>query len=131
ALVLLGMLAGCSRPDPNRVQGYVEGEFVYVASPLAGQLDRLHVQRGLQIKAGDPLFVLDFRPEKAARDEAERRLAQARANWEDSKKGKRPSELESLNAQFKQASAALVLSEKEFDRQEQLRKSGAGGLDDY
>ena len=28
--------AGCAKPDPNRIQGYVEGEFVYVASPRAG-----------------------------------------------------------------------------------------------
>jgi hypothetical protein len=40
----------------------------------------LHVQRGAQGKADDPLFWLDSTSEQAARDEAERRLAQDRAD---------------------------------------------------
>ena len=39
AALLLGVFAGCDPPASNRVQGYVEGEFVYVASPLAGALE--------------------------------------------------------------------------------------------
>ena len=89
ALLLLLTLAGCGGEDGNRVQGYVEGEFVYVASPLAGQLESLAVPRGKQVQPGDPLFALDSRPEKAARNEAERRLQQSRATLEDLKKGKK------------------------------------------
>ncbi|MCP9448853.1 MAG: HlyD family efflux transporter periplasmic adaptor subunit [Nitrospira sp.] len=112
--------AGCSNSDPNLVQGYVEGEYVYVASPLPGTLESLSVQRGTQVKEGDPLFVLDSAAEQAARDEAERRLAQARANLEDAKKGKRPAEIEAIKAQLKQARAALKLAESEFARHEAL-----------
>ena len=57
------------------------------------------------MKAGDPLFALEPEPETAARDEADRRVAQARANLEDAKKGQRPTEIESLEAQL-QARAA-------------------------
>src|SRR5207249_3521475 len=117
-LLLLCHLPGCSSPEPKRVQGYVEGEYVYVASPLAGTLETLSVRRGDQVSAGAPLFALDAVPEKAARDEAERKLAMNRANWEDAKKGKRPSEIESLEAQLKQAKAALDLSEKLLERQD-------------
>ena len=35
------LFAGCSDPSKDRLQGYVEGELVYVASPLAGQLKTL------------------------------------------------------------------------------------------
>lgn len=129
-LAALCIFSSCSRPALNRVQGYVEGEFVYVASSLAGALESLHVQRGAQVKAGDPLFALESASEKAARDEAERRLAQARASLEDAKKGKRPSEIESIEAQLKQARAALMLSEKEFARQEKLLSSGATASQD-
>jgi len=120
ALAALSILVSCNRSDRNRVQGYVEGEFMYVASPYAGALESLQVQRGAQVKEGDPLFWLDSTSEKAARDEAERRLAQARANLEDTKKGKRPSEIESIKAQLTQAREALKLSESEFARQEAL-----------
>jgi HlyD family secretion protein len=69
ALALLLLFAGCSDPKKDRFQGYVEGEFVYVASPLAGQLETLSVQRGQQVTAGQPLFALDETTEKAAREQ--------------------------------------------------------------
>ncbi len=131
ALLMLCLLTGCRSSNPNRVQGYVEGEFVYVASPLAGALEALYVQRGGQVKAGDPLFALESTPERAARDEAARRLVQGRAQWEDAKKGKRPSEIDSLEAQLKQAKAALTLSERELARQTPLVRSHATSAEDF
>ena len=119
-IAALCIFSSCDRPNPNQVQGYVEGEFVYVASPFAGRLESLQVERGTQVKTGVPLFTLESTSEKAARDEAERRLAQARASLEDAKKGKRPSEIESIEAQLKQVQAALAFSEKEFARQGEL-----------
>ena len=121
AIVGAAVLVACNRPPSDRVQGYVEGEFVYVASPFAGQLEALSVRRGGQVRAGEALFALERVSEKAARDEAERRLSQALANLEDAKKGKRPTEIDSLKAQLKQAQAALRLSSREVIRQEGLR----------
>ena len=130
-LAALACWTGCGRPDANRLQGYVEGEFVYVASPLAGALESLRVRRGVQVSQGDELFGLENGLEKAARDEAERRLAQARANLEDLKKGRRPSEIQSIEAQLLQARAALGLSEKELARQQELLRSpGATAVQD-
>jgi HlyD family secretion protein len=83
------LAAACSRSADPRLQGYVEGEFVYVASPLGGALESLFVRRGQQVKAGDPLFVLDSTAERAARD---------------------------------QAKAALVMSEKDFARMQELTR---------
>ncbi len=125
AALLLGAVAGCRRTDTNRIQGYVEGQFVYVAAPVAGTLESLDVQRGVQVNAGDPLYTLDQQPQQDLVNEAAQRLAQARASWEDAQKGKRPSEIESLEAQLRQAQDALALSDKEFARQEQLVASGA------
>lgn len=125
AIAALCVFHGCRRPAPNEVQGYVEGEFVYVASPLAGVLEALHVQGGAQVAAGDPLFTLDDAPETALRDEARYRLAQARAGLEDARKGRRPSEIESTEAQLGQTQATLALSEKELARQEELSRYGA------
>jgi HlyD family secretion protein len=127
-IALAGALAGCSRSDSTRVQGYVEGEFVFVASPLAGQLDALDVRRGAEVKKGDPLFSLESGAERANRDEAARKLAQARATLEDLKRGQRPSEIQALEAQLQQAQAAAVLSQKEFVRQEKLVRTGASAV---
>lgn len=74
ALLALLAMASCRDQPNDRFQGYVEGEFVYVASPFAGQLDSLFVQRGQQVTAGQPLFALDETAEKAARDQAQAAL---------------------------------------------------------
>lgn len=122
ALLLLCALFGCSRSSspPGTIQGYVEGEFVYIAAPFPGKLEKLFVQRGYQVKAGDPLFELENVQEKTALDESMLRLAQIRAQLADAKKGKRPTEIESGTAQLKLAQVALQFAEKELVRQEKL-----------
>ena len=75
------LLAGCRKAPSGRVQGYVEGEYVYVSSPLGGILDHLAVQRGQQVTAGQPLFSLDPTMEVAARDQARAALALSEATF--------------------------------------------------
>lgn len=123
-LAALCIFTGCSHPAPDLVQGYIDGEFVYVSSPYAGTLKTLHVRQGAQVKAGDILFTLENVSERSAKDEADWRLKQARENLKDAQKGKRSSEIEAIEAQLKQAEAALSLSEKELNRQESLFLSG-------
>jgi HlyD family secretion protein len=131
-LVAIGVLqSSCQRPDDRVVQGYVEGEFVYVASPMAGALQTLSVARGAQVREGAPLFNLENGFEKAGRDEAWRKVGQARANLNDAKAGQRPTELESIQAQIDQARAALALSQKDFERQDALAKSGVASKQDW
>ncbi len=125
-LTLFGFVTGCGLAPSGKVQGYVEGEFVYIASPLAGTLNTLNVQRGDEVDAGAPLFSLEDTSERAALEEAQRRLAQAKANLNDLRKGRRPSEIAALEAQLKQARAALAFSAKELARQEQLLAAGVG-----
>lgn len=126
AIVLASLtMASCERPASRVLQGYVEGEFVYVSPPSAGKLAKLHVERGRQVKTGELLFEIENTPEKAVRDEAAHRLAQSKSTLEDAKKGKRPTEIDSIQAQLKQAKEALALSEIELSRQEKLTKTGA------
>lgn len=121
ALVALAAAVGLGGDGgPLQVQGYVEGEYVYVAAPVAGRLQTLQVARGDRVAAGDPLFQLDRSSEQPARDDAAARLARAEANLADLRKGKRPSELESIKAQLSQANAMLQLSESELKRRQQL-----------
>lgn len=131
SLLVLSSLSGCNESEPQCIQGYVEGEYIYVSSPLAGTLETLSVRRGDRVSNGVPLFALDAVPERAARDEAERKLAMTRANWEDTKKGKRPSEIESLEAQLKQAKSALILSESVMARQAELYRTNATAKEDW
>jgi HlyD family secretion protein len=102
------------------VQGYVEGEYVYVGSPVAGRLETLDVARGAHVAEGAPLFQLDRSSEQPARDDAAARLARAEASLADLRKGKRPSEIDSIQAQLAQANAMLKLSEAKLERRKPL-----------
>ena len=46
ALPLVLLLAACGSKDDRPLQGYIEGEYVRVAAPFAGTLEKLSVQRG-------------------------------------------------------------------------------------
>ncbi|HVT63459.1 MAG TPA: hypothetical protein VHD33_08245, partial [Legionellaceae bacterium] len=62
ALCIFISLFLCSCADnesASTFQGYVEGEFVYVSSPIGGRLDYLKVRRGQTIKEKAPLFALE------------------------------------------------------------------------
>jgi HlyD family secretion protein len=130
ALFALALAAGCDGRPSNLIQGYVEGEFVYVSSPLAGTVKSLSVQRGQQVKTGDELFALDDVTETAALDEANRRITQAQANLDDAQKGKRPPEIASMEAQLEQTRVEEAMAEKDFTRQQNLSQTGAGTKQD-
>jgi HlyD family secretion protein len=95
AILTAVFVAGCSGNSPGAFQGYVEGEYVYVASPLGGALTNLAIARGDGVKSGQLLFTLERESEASAMRQAEKNLAQAKAN--------------------------LALSDNELTRREKLR----------
>lgn len=88
-------ITGCSPNSSNVFQGYIEGEYIYIASPLSGTLQNLAVARGDQVAAGQWLFQLERRSEADAARQASNNLSQAQAS--------------------------LALAEAEYARREQLR----------
>jgi HlyD family secretion protein len=120
AWIALAAAMGIGGDGPLQVQGYVEGEYVYVGAPVAGRLETLDVARGDRVEAGAPLFQLDRSSEQPARDDAAARLARAEATLADLRKGRRPSEIASIEAQLAQARAMLALSETKLERRRPL-----------
>jgi len=124
ALLLLGLAAyglrRLSQAGAEVFQGYVEAEYVHVASPVAGALSDLRVRRGQEVKAGAPLFVLEQDYERAALAVATQTLKQAADKLANLQKGQRPTELRAVSARLGQASTALRLAETEFKRRERL-----------
>ena len=109
-------LFGCGNNDQTFYQGYVEGDYVYVASSEPGRLDTLAVRRGQQVDANQPLYTLDATREAAARDQARAELSAARAQLEDIATGKRPPEVDVSLAQLAQAQAASRRSAAQLAR---------------
>ena len=102
-LPAVALLAACSAGAPSGYQGYVEGEFVNVASSIAGRLDRLAVARGDAIAAGAPLYALEAVNEAAAMRQATEEVNAAEARLADLKQGRRVPEQDVTRAQLAQA----------------------------
>jgi len=95
----VALLSGCAKSPSAGWQGYVEGEYVYIAAPVGGALVHLAVARGEPVKQGQLLFELERQAEAAVLTQAEKNLTQATAN--------------------------LTLSEATFQRRQELRNSPA------
>lgn len=118
------LLTACSKPASNTWQGYIEGEFVLLASPYAGQLQKLNVRRGDPVEQGKPVFALEQEAERAARVETEERLKNAEARLENLKIARRPPEVAAIRAQLEQARSARDLAKTQLAQQERLFKGG-------
>jgi HlyD family secretion protein len=120
-------LAACGNPNNGRMQGWIEGDFVFVGPDEMGRVETLNVREGDQVTSGAPLFAVDADLQQsdvntttAQVQEARERLRRLEAQQQ------RKEEIAVLEAQEKRAEAMLQLSTAEFDRQQQLSTKGAG-----
>ena len=111
---------GCKEEQQNYFQGYIEGEYLHVSSPIGGQLETLSVSRGMTVTTNDPLFTLDPTLETAAVAEAEQGLLRAENSHANITKGLRPSEIQAIEAKLEQAKATCNLTKIEYKRRHQL-----------
>ena len=117
-------LAACENEKPNKITGYTEGDYVYVAAPEGGWVTEVLVTRGAQVTAGDPLFTLDADAQLAQRNQAAAQSGQAQAQLADLRKPRRQDEIAALEATLKQAQANLQLAENDFARTNDLHGRG-------
>lgn len=117
---LAALVGACGEKTAPAWQGYVEGEYVLVAAPAAGRLERRFVDRGAQVKAGAPLFVLEQENEQAARQESQERLKNAQARLANLEGARRSPEIEAIRAQQREAEVARDLSAEQLARQQRL-----------
>ncbi|MFV0680326.1 HlyD family secretion protein [Ottowia sp.] len=122
---VLVTLAGCQQTQDTAWSGYAEGDYVYVAAPVAGRLAQLDVRGGEQVSAGAPLFALDATPEAQARDQAQAQLEAARAQSANLQTGRRPDEIAEIEAQVSQARVQADLAARDWARKAPLEKQGA------
>ena len=113
-------VSGCRPAHGGTYEGYVIGDYVLVASPAAGRLLRLPVERGARVEAGAELFSLDPRPEQDELAAASFSLASAQATREDLNKGQRPTEIATLEHEQKAAFAAQTYTDIQLKRSKEL-----------
>lgn len=118
------LLAACAERVERSWSGYVEGDYVYVASPFGGTLTRLDARRGQTVASGAALFALDAESERRTSEEAAARYEQALAQAADATKGRRADEIAVTRAQLVQARAQAELAAADLARQQKLVKQG-------
>lgn len=109
---------------PAVFSGYIEGEPLYLAAPIAGSVTAMYVVRGQDVAAGGRLFVVDPQQPLSARDQAAAQVAAAQAQAVDARKGQRPLELAVLEANVAAAEARARDAEAALRRVSALEAKG-------
>lgn len=99
-------LCSCSASENNFINGYVEGEYVYVSPSSGGILEEINVVKGQSVKTGDKLFAVDY-------DIWQTNLTKAQ------------NDVRAAQEQLSQAEATFINAEKEFNRSAKLVKTSA------
>lgn len=119
-LATIAMTFGLGASGGPVAHGYVEGEYLRIAAPVAGFLESLPVSRGQRIDKGAALFAIDSAVPLAERDRLAAALSQARSQLSDLRTGKRPEEIDVILAQKDQAEATLRRAKSDLERQQAL-----------
>jgi len=109
---------------PKVLSGYVEGEALYLAAPVAGTVRAVNVVRGQQVAPGQALFVVDPTQVRAQYDEATAEAQAAAAQAQDVRKGQRPTELAVFEANIAAAEARAIDARADLRRIEPLVRQG-------
>lgn len=124
ALLAAGFVMIPHRWERRTLTGYIEGEPLYLAAPLAGTVTSMYVARGDEVKAGGRLFVVDPQQSSQALRQAQAQLAEAQAEAIDARKGQRRTEIETLSANLAAAEARAGDAEITFHRTAELAAAG-------
>ena len=135
AVAVAVLMTACSQHQApaDSYQGYVEGEFVYMASSQAGALVDLAVERGQTVATDAPLFTLEAQNEADAVQQAAHQLQSAESQRADLLTGKRPPEVAVNQAQLEEARSDAQRADLQWRRDEEQYSAGViskGQLDD-
>jgi len=125
AAAIITVLVMVPRLKPAKtLSGYIEGEPLFLAAPIAGTVRSLAVERGAEVAAGQPLFVVDPAQVRAQADQASAQAQAAAAQAEDARKGQRPVELAVFEANIANAEAKARDAQATLRRVSTLARGG-------
>ncbi len=95
------------RASPRYASGFVESHQIGVGSRIGGRVELVHVEEGVQVAAGAPLFELNAYDLKERRAQAAASLAASEALLEKLRAGPREQEIAQARATSERMQAAL------------------------
>jgi len=118
-------MAGCLREDPVLIlSGRIEVDDVHVGSKIGGRVWKVNHEESDEVKAGEPVVLLEDMELAAQLDQAKASAAQAQANLDLLLVGTRKEDLDRAEAVVQARSAELILRKKGF-REEEVREAEA------
>ena len=129
ALFAVLATAGCRRADKDATivaSGHVEATEVTVSSKVPGRLERLSVDEGTAVRAGQELASLETTDTRLALDAARAERALADAELRLRLAGSRVEDVREAAAQVMRADADLAGVQKDLERMEGLLATGSG-----
>jgi HlyD family secretion protein len=127
--VIIAAIVGLSlwylvQPQPILIQGEADATRIDIAARIDGRVGKRPVERGNNVAAGQTLFEID-NPELLAKlHEAQAALDVATANLANIEAGTRAEEVAQRKAAVDVATANLTLSQRTYDRVNELAGSG-------
>jgi HlyD family secretion protein len=126
ALLTLMAVAGCDSPDATRASGTIEFTQTDVASTVPGRVERILVEEGATVKAGDTIAVLSQTGLPQDIQQRRARLSAAESELADLVRGARTEELERARAELR--SVASEAERTAADSVRLARLLAAGGI---
>lgn len=124
ALIVAFGLWLASRPAPEQIQGTVDADSVNVATKALARVDRLLVEEGARVQAGQVLAILSSPELSNAERQARGALDTAQALAAIAQSGARREDVESLRAVWLSAQAAANLGAVSSGRADRLFAEG-------
>jgi len=116
------LIAGCSNTHDGTIEasGTLEATEVKVSAKVGGQVERLLVQEGSQVKAGDTLAVLDHATLEIQLEQAQAGVELAQAQYQLLLNGARSEDLRSAEEAVNQSRSSAENAETDFKRMKEL-----------
>jgi HlyD family secretion protein len=125
-LLAIGLIvAGCGNGNDNVLQGWIEGDFIFVSPDEQGRIEQMLVRQGDAVKKGQLLFVLDTDLQEADLGVAEATLANAKQAFDraqqllQSKSGTQK-DFDLAQALYREAQARLAAAKTRLTRRRSL-----------
>src|SRR5262245_32124562 len=90
AFVLFVFAAGCTKSDVLRCGGYVEAEKIEVGSRVGGRIEKVFVEEGSEVTAGQEMVKFETTHLEASLAESQHRVARLKAALDKAVAGPRP-----------------------------------------
>lgn len=125
------LLRDRSADDGLSASGTVEATEASLGFQAAGRIERIRVDEGDRVQAGDTLAVLDRTELGARHAQAEAQLAAAQATLAELERGARSEELVQAREADSAAAARLADAQRDLARAEQLFRGGAASQEAF